>query len=148
MIFIPHKVWNREETQLILDCKFDFNITDIVGFECFPLVRGIGRIVSCTATICFGCLAGNTKITNKVFAFFHLLVLQFKYRTDAFKGSGWRTCRMPERNWNGRKGRNQCHRRCLRRYRRIISIQAGRVLSFFEVFKIIINLTEIKCRKF
>lgn len=55
---------------------------------------------------------------------------------------------MPERNWNGRKGRSQCHRRCLRRYRRIISIQAGRVLSFFEVFKIIINLTEIKCRKF
>ena len=28
-----------------------------------------------------------------------------------------RTCKTPEKNWNGRKGRGRCHRRCLRRYR-------------------------------
>jgi len=31
---------------------------------------------------------------------------------------------MPENNWNGRKERSLCHRRCLKRYRRIVSLEA------------------------
>ena len=37
---------------------------------------------------------------------------------------GWRTCKAPKKNWNGRKGRGRCHRRCLKQYRRIVCLEA------------------------
>ncbi len=32
---------------------------------------------------------------------------------------------MPEKNWNGRKGRSRCHRRCLKQYRRMVKFELG-----------------------
>lgn len=38
---------------------------------------------------------------------------------------------MPERNWNGHREKKRCHRRCLKLYRRIIRIHAGRYAQLF-----------------
>ena len=53
---------------------------------------------------------------------------EFQINYDESKKPSFRSDRyqftvvMPEKNWNGRKERSLCHRRCLKQYRRIVSL--------------------------
>lgn len=55
---------------------------------------------------------------------------EFQINYDESKKPSFRSDRyqftvvMPEKNWNGRKERSLCHRRCLKQYRRIVSLEA------------------------
>jgi|GEM_PF-3458664 hypothetical protein len=46
---------------------------------------------------------------------------------------------MPERNWNGRKGRSRCRRGCLRQYRETGRIQVGRNAQLLLVVDLIMK---------
>ena len=54
---------------------------------------------------------------------------EFQINYDESKKPSFRSDRyqftvvMPEKNWNGRKERSLCHRRCLKQYRRIVSLE-------------------------
>ena len=55
---------------------------------------------------------------------------EFQINYDESKKPSFRSDRyqftvvMPEKNWNGRKEKKRCHRRCLKQYRRIVCLEA------------------------
>ena len=51
---------------------FGFHIPEVIGFEGFPLLGSVGRIMA-TGTAVLGFCRG-TEIADKVFAFFQLLL--------------------------------------------------------------------------
>ena len=72
----PFGLSYREFGELVLYGHFGFHILEVVGFEGFPLLWGIGRIMAkCTAVFGFG---RSAEVADEVFALFQLLLLQTK----------------------------------------------------------------------
>ena len=78
-------VWYREFRQLVSDLFFYIHVTDAVCLEQLPLLRSIGRKVSCPAPVCLGRLARHTEISDEVFAFRHFLLIKIQCFAHAFQ---------------------------------------------------------------
>jgi len=85
MIFLPDEVRDRVFRQSLLYRHFYFHIAFIVGFEERPLLRIMLRKISGASAITLGRFAWSTEVTDQVFAFFQLLILQLQDGSDAFQ---------------------------------------------------------------
>ena len=78
-------VWYGEFRQLASDLLFHIHVTDAVCLKQLPLLRSIGRKVSCPAPVCLGGLARHTEIADEVFAFRHLFLIKVQCSPHAFQ---------------------------------------------------------------
>ena len=82
-VVAPLGLCDRELGELLLNGHFRFHISKVVGFEQRPFLRRICRIMSNGRAA--SCFCRSAEITDKVFAFFELLLFETQHGTDAFQ---------------------------------------------------------------
>ena len=85
MVFVPNKVWYRIFFQPVLYRHLNLDIPLVIELEQIPFLHIMLRQIACSATVDLGRLAGNTEITDEVFAFLQFLFFQSKYHADTSK---------------------------------------------------------------
>ena len=86
MVFIPYEIRHRIFFQPVLYGHFHLNISLVIELEQIPLLHIMLRQIACPAAIDLSRLAGNTEISDEVFAFLQLLFFQSKHRAGPVKG--------------------------------------------------------------
>ena len=68
-----------------LDGHFRFHVTEIIGFECFPLLPVMAWQIPGAFTITFAGSTGLAEILDEFFSFGQLLLSETQHGTDAFQ---------------------------------------------------------------
>ena len=74
---------DRELGQFVLDAHFRFDVSEVICLETFPFLRGVFGIMADSRTVLRS--GGSTEISDEVFTFFQLLLLQPQDRTDTLQ---------------------------------------------------------------
>ncbi len=78
-------VRDRELCQLIPDLLLHIHVTDAVCLKQLPLLRCIGRKVSCPSTVCLGRLARHTEKTDQFLSLRQLFLIEVQRFSHALQ---------------------------------------------------------------
>ena len=93
MILVPDGLRHREPGQLLLDGHLRFHIPEVVGFEPFPFLRGVLRVMAIGDAV--PVLGWCAEVADEVFALFQLLLLQAEDSAHTLQREGKAQGRRP-----------------------------------------------------